>query len=345
MAQKKAGEVDGFLSRPDTSFPVILLYGPDPGLVAERAERVAVLSGVDRSDPFSCVTLGADELERDIGKLFDEATTVSMFGGRRLVRVRGAGNGKNLADAIADLAANPPRETTIVIEAGDLKKSSALRAQAERGRASMALPCYADEGRSLDKMIDEELAAHSLGIDRPGRDALRARLGADRLASRGEVRKLCLYALGSAGITEEDVLAIVGDVSAETVDEAVDACASGDVKRLPELIARLTSGGANAFQLHSSLLRHFHGLLTIRQEIERDGATIQSAVERRRPHFRRRPALETAAGAWTVARTIKALTRIEADILASRREAGLAGAILSATLMEIGVEAARNRRR
>ncbi|MFD2239190.1 DNA polymerase III subunit delta [Aureimonas populi] len=345
MAQKKAGEVEAFLSRPDTSFPVVLLYGPDPGLVSERAQKLAALSGVDPSDPFASVTLSADELEKDIGRLFDEAGTVSMFGGRRLVRVRGAGNGKALADAVADLAQKPPQGATIVIEAGDLKKNAALRQQAERGRATMALPCYQDEGRALDRMIDEELEKAGLGIERAARDLLRSRLGADRLASRGEVQKLCLYASGKAGITEEDVSAIVGDVSAETVDEAVDAAASGEVKRLPELIERLTSSGTATFQLHQALLRYFQQLLAMRQEVERGGAVPTAVVERRRPHFRRRAAMEAALVAWEEEAIAAVLTRLERDILDSRRHAALSVTIMHRSLMEIGVQAARARTR
>ncbi|WP_182087222.1 DNA polymerase III subunit delta [Aureimonas sp. ME7] len=344
MAQKKAHEVDAFLSRPDTSFPVILLYGPDPGLVSERAEVAARLSGVEAGDPFAHVVLQADELERDIGRLFDEARTVSMFGGRRLVRVKGAGNGRNLADAVADLAAEPPPGCTIVIEAGDLKKSAPLRTQTERGRAAMALPCYQDEDKALDRMIDEELTEAKLTIDRTAREALRDRLGADRRASRGEVRKLCLYALGKSQISVEDVEAIVGDVSAETVDEAVDAAASGEVKRLPEVIGRLVSGGTSTFQLHGALLRFFQGLQLLRAEVER-GMPVSAAVEKRRPHFRRRPALEAALGAWDGAGISGVLARLEANILLSRRESALAITIMRRSLMEIGVDAARRRAR
>ena len=72
MAHKRAGEVEAFLVRPDHAFPVILLYGPDPGLVAERAEAIAQKSGTDRDDPFASIVLQADEVERDIGRLFDE---------------------------------------------------------------------------------------------------------------------------------------------------------------------------------------------------------------------------------------------------------------------------------
>jgi len=342
MAQRKAGEVETFLSRPDTSFPVVLLYGPDPGLVSERAALAARISGVDLADPFASVTLQAEELERDIGRLFDEAATVSMFGGRRLIRVRGTG-GRALADAVADLAEKPPVGASIVIEAGDLKKSAALRLNAERGRAAMALPCYADEGRALDRMIDEELAAAGLRIDRPAREALRERLGANRLLSRSEVAKLALYATGRSAVTLEDVEAVVGDVSADAVEDTVDAVATGEVKLLPDLVERLLSGGTKPYQIQGALLRHFQSVQLLRAEVDA-GTLVSAAVDRRRPHFRRRPALEAALAAWPGPRLAETLARLEADILLSRRESALGLTVMRRMLTEIGVEAARLRR-
>ncbi len=345
MAQKKAGEVDAFLSRPDTSFPVLLLYGPDTGLVSERSARVAAFSGVDLNDPFASITLSADELEKSIGRLFDEANTVSMFGGRRLIRIRGAGNGKALADAVADLAANPPAETTIVIEAGELRKSSALRVNVERGRAALALPCYPDEQRGLDRLIDEELSAAGLSIDRAGRDLLKSRLGADRMASRGEIQKLCLYARGQSTITIADIQSIVGDVSSETVDEAIDAAASGEVRRLPHLIERLMGSGVSTFQLQNPMLRHFQQLQLMRQEMDREGRSAKDLVARRRVHFSRQGALEAALSLWSQDAIAGVLRRMESDILKSRKEAALQQIITFRLLMDIGVEAARARRR
>lgn len=347
MAQKKAGEVEAFLSRPDASFPLVLLYGPDAGLVSERAARVAELSGVDRSDPFAAISLAAEDLEKNIGRLFDEARTLSLFGGRRFIRVSGAGagNGKALAKAVADLAQDPPKDAVIVLEAGDLKKSAALRVAAERGRASMALPCYPDEARALDGMIDEEMRAAKLTIDREARAALRSRLGADRLASRGEVRKLCLYCYGQASVAEADVEAVVGDVSVDTLEEAVDAAASGEVKKLPELIARLTAAGTQPFQLQQALMRYFQALQLMRQAVEGGGQTVARVVEGRHPHFRRKAAMEAALGLWTLEAVGEALARIEADILHSRKESALTGTIARQTLLGVCVEAARLRTR
>ncbi|SKA35486.1 DNA polymerase III subunit delta [Consotaella salsifontis] len=344
MAEKRAGDVEAFVARPDFTAPILLLYGPDAGLVSERAGRLAAASGIDESDPFATVILAADELEKNIGRLFDEARTVSMFGGRRLVRVRGTG-GKALAEAVADLASDPPSDTIVIVEAGELRKSSPLRAAAERGRGAMALPCYQDEARALDRMIDEELRAAALKMTEPARDLLRSRLGADRRASRSEVQKLCLYAYGSGEITDEDVRTVVGDVSAETVDEIIDAAASGEVRKLPALIDRALSSGTPGFLLLQGLLRHFHGLQVMRQAVERAGEPVSRVVERKRPHFRRRPALETALGTWTLSAIGEALIQIEAAVLATRRSASISDALVRQTVLELGVQAARARTR
>ncbi|MCW4115056.1 DNA polymerase III subunit delta [Aurantimonas sp. MSK8Z-1] len=345
MGQKKAGEVEGFVARPDYAAPVLLLYGPDAGLVSERAERLAAASGVDATDPFAAVLLVADELEKDVGRLFDEARTVSLFGGRRLIRIKGAGNGKSLADAVAELGAAPPQDAVVIIEAGDLKKSSALRVSAERARGALALPCYQDEARALDQMIDEELRLAGLTLPREARDLLRSRLGANRMASRGEVRKLCLYCYGQSEIGEADILEIVGDVSAEALDEAVDAAATGEVRKLPHHVDRLVSGGTQPFLLLQSLLRHLQALQAMRNEVERHGETVARAVERRRPHFRRKGALEAALQLWTLDALAQALLQVEAAILLSRKESGLAETVVRQTLVAIAVSAARQRSR
>src|SRR5690242_20289752 len=126
MAEKKAHEVDAWLARPDPNISIVLVYGPDHGLVAERGRVFAGKAGVPLDDPFSVVRLGGSEVERDPGRLADEAGAISMFSARRLVWVRDAGASKSLAEAVKALAASPPTDAIVLIEAGDLKKGAAL---------------------------------------------------------------------------------------------------------------------------------------------------------------------------------------------------------------------------
>jgi hypothetical protein len=50
-------DIDAFLARPDPGRPIILLYGPDAGLVRERADALVASAVDDPNDPFSMVRL------------------------------------------------------------------------------------------------------------------------------------------------------------------------------------------------------------------------------------------------------------------------------------------------
>ena len=88
MVALKGRDIDAFLARPDAGRPIILLYGPDAGLVRERADALLASAVDDPNDPFSLVRLDGDELAAEPSRLVDEAMTVPLFGGRRAIRVR-----------------------------------------------------------------------------------------------------------------------------------------------------------------------------------------------------------------------------------------------------------------
>src|SRR6202008_2868890 len=83
MVALRGKDIDNFLARPDPGRPIILLYGPDAGLVRERADALLKSAVDDPEDPFSLVKLDGDELAAEPSRLVDEAMTVPMFGGRR----------------------------------------------------------------------------------------------------------------------------------------------------------------------------------------------------------------------------------------------------------------------
>src|ERR1700674_397117 len=175
-------DIDAFLARPDPGRPIILLYGPDSGLVRERAEALLASAVDDPNDPFSLVRLDGDELSAEPSRLVDEAMTVPLFGGCRAIRVR-AGS-RNFAGGIDALAETPLKDCRVVIEAGDMRPESPLRKACERARTAVAIGCYPDGERDLAKLIDDELGPSNLRIAPDARAALVALLGGDRQASR-----------------------------------------------------------------------------------------------------------------------------------------------------------------
>src|SRR5260221_6841454 len=83
MVALRGKEIDSFLARPDPGRPIILLYGPDAGLVRERAEALLKSAVDDPRDPFSLVRLDRDELAAEPSRLVDEAMNVPLVRRRR----------------------------------------------------------------------------------------------------------------------------------------------------------------------------------------------------------------------------------------------------------------------
>ncbi|MDX8508512.1 DNA polymerase III subunit delta [Mesorhizobium captivum] len=343
MAQKKGYEVDSWLAKPDPAIGIVLLYGPDRGLVAERAKTFATKTGLPLDDPFSVVKLDGAEVDRDEGRLLDEARTVPMFSDRRLLWVRNASGQKALADDIKALTAEPARDAVILIEAGDLKKGTGLRAIVEAAGNAIALPCYADEARDLDTVIDDELRKAGMSMTLDARQALRRNLGGDRLASRGEIEKLVLYAHGKKEIDLDDVDAMSGDVSGASFDAAVDAMLDGKVGDFDTAFTRHCQSGGHPFLVLSSAMRQLQAMQVMRGQMETGGRNAASVVAGARPpvFFSRRKLVEKTLERWNVGALGRALNRLQTAVLQTRKRPDLSEALARQALLGIAVESAR----
>lgn len=339
MTAVKASEVDAFIARSDPKPPVVLVYGPDAGLVRERVEALLRVSVDDVRDPFSFVQLEGDVLASEPSRLIEEAHTVSLFG-RRAILVK-AGT-RNFTAALEALLAAPSAECRIVIEAGDLRRNAPLRALCERAKNAAALPCYADDERALARLIDEELRAAALTIAPDARSALIALLGGDRLASRGEIRKLALYAHGKRQVTLEDVAAVIADASALAVESIVDSAFAGAVSAADEQYARARSAGTAPGTIAGAVLRQAVDLHRARLAIDA-GADIDTALGRFRPpiHFTRRPRVEAALRKWTAARLEQAMLDLARATFEARARPALADAIAERALLMLAQSARR----
>ena len=345
MAQLKTHEVDRYIASPQAAHRIFLIYGPDTGMVSERAVALAKATGADLNDPFSVIKLDADTAAADPKRISDEAYTVSMFGGDRLVWIRGTTQ-RNLAGALQPVIDNPPVDCMVLIEAGDLRKSSPLRNRIEKAESALALPCYPDKTRSIADIVDSHLASAKLQIDREAREMLIALLGGDRLATRAEMDKLCLYSSGSESISIDDVVLTVGDASSLDIDTVIDAASVGDIATMEHMLKRLFSRGTTVFAIVAAAQRHFQMLHGARCQMQHAGQSAAAVVGGLRPpvNFQRKDKITRALSIWSVTMLERLLVRLENVSLESRAKAGLAIPLVSTTMLAVAIEASRNRR-
>lgn len=341
----KAGQVEGFLRTPDPNARAILVFGPDEGLVRERAIRLAKVAVEDLSDPFRVVQLTCTELKSDPAKLSDEASALSFGGGSRVVRVRQAGDLCALA-CTSFLKLETPTAAMVVIDAGDLGPQSKLRKLFEKAKNAVCIPCYPDRPEDLPNLIRTSLEHFGLTADRDAMAAMVQTLGADRSVTRGELEKLALYMGGPGTVTVADVSAAMDDGSANGINDVVFSAASGDLSGLERSLRRIFADGTAAVQLVRATQRHFQRLHMARGRMSQ-GQSADEAVRTLRPplNFTLMNPFKRQLTLWPevkLARAFEILTQVEIDC----KTTGLpAETVCSRALMSLAQAARAGQRR
>jgi DNA polymerase-3 subunit delta len=302
----KSSEADRYVAHPPAQMLAALVFGPDQGLVRERAERLAKTVVPDLTNAFQVSELDEAALNADPARLADEAASISMTGGRRVVRVRGANN--TLAKIFESFLDDPKGDALVVVEAGDLNKGAALRKVFEGADNAAAVPCYADSARDLADVVRNAMKAEGLTIGHDAVEDAVARLGSDRGITRRELEKLALYAQGRDKVTVEDVRAVMGDEAEARVEEVCDAAGEGDFKRLDLALSRLWAEDVSPIAVLRVAMGHFQRVAFAKVQSTR-GETADGAMRKLRPpvHFKRAPSFKMQISRWTEERLLDAL--------------------------------------
>jgi len=270
-------QVDAFLKKPNPGIRGVVVYGDDDGLIAERAAQLARTVCEDLKDPFRVVDIAGDALKADPARLADEFGAMSLIGGRRVIRVRPAG--EESAAALENLVAASAGDALIILEGGNLTPRSSLRALAETEDCLAALPCYPDSEGDLERLVEGAAKAHGFTVEEDALPWIVERLGGDRGQSRSEIDKLLLYKTDdtSKTITLADAAAVMGDTSAMEIEDVVGATFDGDLKTLDRALDRVFAEGGNPVQLVRALQRHADQLHLVSGHIDR-GANLEAAM-------------------------------------------------------------------
>ena len=251
-----SNQLDAFVRNPPSSVRVILVYGPDAGLVSERTKQIALKTIPDLNDPFSLSVMTGAQVASDPARFYDETAALSLTGGKRLIRIQQPT--ETAAKALESFLADPPAtDSLILIEGGELDKKSKLRKLCETDSPLVAaIPCYAEDAAARQRTVTAQLEANKLTASREIIRLLADILPPDRLALRSELEKLALYALGQKEITLADVHAILADAGGAENDDLIMAVAGGDKATTTKLLDHLFAEQASPVALLRALQRH-----------------------------------------------------------------------------------------
>ena len=332
-----AAQLERLLRDPDFAFA--LFFGPDHGLIRERADALAARIVEDADDPFRTVVLNGAALKRDPARLADEAAALSFTGGRRVVRVEDADDdaAKFLEPLIAHTNSQPPGPAAfVVVEAGELRPRSELRRLFEGAPTAAAVGCYADDATTLEPMIAEILARDGLTAGADAIAYLVENLGSDRQVSRREIEKLALFMGAPGTVSLEDAEACVGDSAATSLDELAHAVSAGDHAGLEASLVRAHLAGSDAVRILRAVSAHMLRLHRAVGLADKGRSREQAMAALRPPVFFKFGArFRAAMGRWRRERLSWALVELGEAELACKTTGAPADLLCARALMRI----------
>jgi len=333
MVAFKAAQTPRLLANPDAKFRAFLLYGPEAGLVTDRA---ATLAGVlaARFDPNAeIIRLDERDLTENPDRLAIEAQTVSMFANQKVVRIK---TWPRLSVDLLSELIEAGSDALLVVEAGNLRPTAKLRKIFEAAASTAACACYSDAARDIGPLIDRTFERCGCSITPEARAMLLSLVGVDPVLARSEVEKVALFA-GNAGVaTLEDVEAIVVDSGELALDALAQSAADKSCERTLRDFDRLTAAGQSPQAGLAALAWHFERLHRVIAEIDK-GAQPARAVAAIRPPvgFSQRDALLRQVRNWTGSSVRQSIIALQSAIAQSRRRPHLERQITERLLLDL----------
>lgn len=342
MVKASQNEVQSQLRRLNPRYQGALVFGKDEGLVRERADLLSAQILDDPDDPFASARLETGEISSDPARLSDELLALSLTGGRRLVRVDGAGD--TIAKAASLALKVDAGENFLLICAGDLGPASKLRKLFEGAANAIAMACYADEGVALERVISDTLAGLGLSAEPAALAYLASALQGNRMIARLELEKIALYLADQNDKKIDLALAqrLVGDASELRLGRIAEAVSGGQPAALNQLLDRAQVAGESPIAILRALAIRFQRLDNVCSEIARGTAPEQAMGKLRPPvFFKEKDGFRLHVSRWSHLRLQQALEMIsEAEIAC--KSAGAPQMVLAGRLcLRLAVGAAR----
>jgi DNA polymerase-3 subunit delta len=253
------------VDQPDAKIRFYLFHGPDEAQSRALATRLLEALGASK------FVLTGGAVKSDPAALADEASAMSLFGGKRVVWIEPAT--RDIEDGVAALLEGPPGESAVVAIAGALPKTSTLLKLAESSPEALAFAAYAPEGQDAERMVIDVARRFGLKVSPPVAARIADGADNDQAIVAQELQKLALYIDASPHAPKELDHGAIDDVGADTAEgdfqRLADLALGGELDELSGELARLPAGGSEAIPVIRSLQRRVLMLAPLRARVER----------------------------------------------------------------------------
>lgn len=216
-------KIPAFIKQPlNNHIRAILLYGADYGKVNIFAQTIIDTSFIN----YHVINLTDDDLKLSSMHLADYLYPQSLFAEENYKIICLSTNTNQFIDAIeqfCSIETDDQQKTMLIIKSQELSPSSKLRQLFENNQHQhlLALPCYVDDAKSLEHLINHQLAKHNIKINAENLQLLLSSLGNNYAITLNELDNLIFLTKDKGYVGDGDIRCCITDNQLLSVDKLI----------------------------------------------------------------------------------------------------------------------------
>ena len=305
------GAVDRTVDQPDPQVRFYLFYGEDEAGSRALARRLLQASKADKHD------LASSQLRGDPALLADEASSISMFGGARLLWIDPAG--EEILAAVDALLSAPAVEHAAVAVAGALRKTSALLKFVDGHADALSHCSYMPDARNAVRLVAELGRQRGLRIAADVASRIAASAMNDQAIIAQELTKYALYLGADADsfqeLTGEHVDLLGADSPDSDVGRPGDFALAGELARLADELAVGDEVGTEPVRVVRAMQRRLLQLAAMRTKMD---SGLSSELVTKTIFWKDQALVQRMLNRWTsprLAQVMGRLAKVERQLL------------------------------
>jgi DNA polymerase III subunit delta len=336
MAVLRAEEFENFIKRKASTMNGLLFHGSDAEAVSSLARQTIRAIAGEAGAGAATLHVELSSLKENPGRIIDEFQSLSLLGDRRIIAIDGVD--ENTLKFLEPVLQATFVGNFVVLQAGNLSKTSKLRVACEQAALIASLVIYEEDQAAIATRIRRLLSEAKLQWQDDAEALFFATVGMERSTVNQEIAKLILYCHGQAHVAEEDVTAICGDTAAFGVDELIDAVFAGNLEKTDRMASNFDG---DQRMILTGLMSHLTRLQALRGEME-CGMNADAAVRAAKPpiFFKRQTAVKNQLRTFELTELLALQQSVASAIFQTRKVSDLGDAVTNRTLLSIARTAA-----
>lgn len=272
-------DIGKFLYNPLSLSNSALIYGPNYGLVKNRAKQIEQAI-IKPGNEFNKYLFHYENIKEQIHLVQEAIFSFSLYGtAQKLIIINDFSASIN--EQFKNIIINLPQTCFLLILSEDLPPSSSLRKFYEKEKNILSIPCYKEDNLSIKKIVDNMCSQHNIRYDPKIIGFLAEYTNGHTMIIENELKKLILLKSNDIISLEDIKLAILSPIES-SIEELCYQVGLGRLKEAIIINQKLLSENIAVITLIRSLVRHFFRIYLAKSFIKQ-GVTESQAMAKLAP--------------------------------------------------------------